>query len=69
MRRHINAQRGREKLSHAVKALNTINLFAVKLNETDDAPEEKSGEGEGVNFNNVLRATLMHADPKSANKQ
>ena len=40
MKRHINAQRGREKLNHAVKALNTINMFAVKLNEAEVATEQ-----------------------------
>jgi hypothetical protein len=59
MRRHINAQRGREKLNHAVKALNTINMFAVKLNEAElDA--EKSEEGEARTLHITHRTVVLN---------
>ena len=61
MKRHINAQRGREKLNHAVKALNTINMFAVQLNEAEVADEQGNAPPIQITrYENVKYWNLLH---------
>ena len=42
MRRHINAQKGREKLNHAVKTINKISMLFGKVNmEGEFIPDKR----------------------------